>query len=235
MHSRRRLGRVGRPLNLDVRPHVTSREFQRDLGAAVVDVLGGAYRFLKSRLELRAAAPGGHNVVVLAGYTKYSPRISVDFYFGRNFAAAKRIGKRLAVSQFYYHIQQFSPNREHMSGLEYTGPYTWSVDICNPPSSLVAELAAAVRGIAVPFFERFVDIGAARDAIAASDPWCFGGKPCWRQLLLLDMAMNDLGHFEHWRGVLDDLSQTQASEMISAFKRYASECGLTFVGADRET
>jgi hypothetical protein len=197
---------------------MTSPEFQRRLGAGLAEVLGGQYRFFKSRLELRADAPDGHNIVILAGSTKYSPHISVDFYFGRNFAEAKQVEKRLGGHQFYYHIQQFSPNRTHMKGLEYTGPYIWSVDINNPPMTLVSELAGAVRGMAVPFFERFSDIRTACDAIAVNDPWCFGGKAFWRQLLLLDMAMNDLEHFENWRVNLDDLAQRQASEVVALFK-----------------
>ena len=196
-----------------------SREFQHRLGAALAGALGGQYRFFKSRLELRADAPDGHNVVILAGSTKYSPHITVDFYFGRNFAKAKQVEKLLRGHQSYYHIQQFSPNRTHMKGLEYSGPYTWSVDINNPPKTLVSELAGAVGGLAVPFFKRFSDIRTARDAIAADDPWCFGGKPFWRQLLLLDMAINDWEHFEDWRANLDGLAQRQASEMIALFKQ----------------
>jgi len=197
---------------------MTSPEFQRRLGLDLSEALGAQYRFFKSRLELRADAPDGHNVVILAGSTKYSPHISVDFYFGRNFAEAKRVEKRLGDHQFYYHIQQFSPNRRHMKGLEYSGPFTWSVDVNNPPRALASELAEAVRGMAVPFFERFSNIRTARDAIADDDPWCFGGKAYWRQLLLLDMAMNDLQHFERWRANLHELYQRQASEMIALFK-----------------
>ena len=199
---------------------MTSPEFQRRLGADLAAALGAPYRFFKARLELRAEAPDGHNVVILAGSTKYSPSISVNFYFGRNFAEAKRIEKRLGDHQFYYHIQQFSPNRRHMNGLDYSGPFTWSVEINNPPRTLAAELAEAVRGMAAPFFERFSDMRAARDAVAANDPWCFGGKTCWRQVLLLDMALNDLEHFERWRANLHELAQRQASEMIASFKSF---------------
>src|SRR5437868_11304865 len=98
---------------------MTSPEFQRNLGANLANALGGQYRFFKSRLELRADAPDGHNVVILAGSTKYSPHISVDFYFGRHFAQAKLVEKRLGSHQFYYHIQQLSLNRKHMAGLDY--------------------------------------------------------------------------------------------------------------------
>lgn len=197
---------------------ISSAEFQRSLGAKLTDALSGRYRFFKSRRELRADAPGGHDVLILTGATKYSPHITVDFYFGRNFSAAKQVEKRIGKHQFYYHIQQYSPNRKHMNGLRYSGPYTWSVDINDPPKTLVDELAEAVQGMALPFFERFADIRSARDAIANDDPWCFGGKTFWRQLLLLDMAMDDVAHFERWATNLDALSQQQANEMIAAFK-----------------
>jgi hypothetical protein len=112
-----------------------------------------------------------------------------------------------------------------MQGLEYAGPYNWSVNINDPPKTLLSELTDAIRGMAVPFFERFSDIRSARDAIAADDPWCFGGRLCWRQLLLLDLAINDLEHFERWRSGLDELYQRQASEMIALFAR-SKESGV---------
>src|SRR4051812_32673142 len=115
---------------------MTSSEFQRKLGADLTEVLGGQYQFFKSRLELRANAPDGHNILILAGSTKYSPHISVDFYFGRSFASAKQVERRLGGDPSYYHIQQFSPNRKRMKALPYSGPYTWSIDINNPPATL---------------------------------------------------------------------------------------------------
>jgi len=198
---------------------ISARQFKQSIGAELVDALNGQYKFFKSRVELRADASDGHNVIVLAGATKYSPYISVDFYFGRNFASAKQIERRLGEHQFYYHIHQYSPNRKAMKGLDYSGPYTWSVDINNPPKTLVTELAGAIQGMAVPFFERFADIQTARDALAANDRWCLGGTTFWHQLLIIDLAINDLAHFERWSETLEGFDRKQASEMIRSFKK----------------
>ena len=195
--------------------------FQQQLGAQVAALLGGKYKFFKSRLELRAEAPDGHNVIILSGSNKWSPHISLSFYFGRNFSDAKRVEKLLGEHQFYYHIQQYSLNRESMQGLTYRGPYTWSVDITAPPDSLASEVVAAIHGIADPFFERFATIKAARDALAADDPWCFGGKPFWSQLLLLDLAMGNQPHFERWAERLDDFTRSQVDEKLSKYRAAA--------------
>jgi hypothetical protein len=184
--------------------------FQQDIGAQLARALGSQYRFFKSRLELRASNGDGHNVLVLAGSSKYSPFISLEFYFGRNYALAKRVEQLLGGTPFSYHIQQYSLNRNHMNDLAYSGPYTWSLDITKPSGSLIAEMMLAVHGIADPFFQRFYSIESARNAIAADDPWCFGGPAFWKQLLLLDAAMNELPHFEDWATQLDDFSQSQA-------------------------
>jgi hypothetical protein len=114
--------------------------FQQEVGAQLARALGPDYKFFRSRLELRKPCGDGFNVLVLSGYNKYSPFISLSFYFGRNFAKAKRIEKLLGPTTFHYHIQQFSVNRNNMTGLVYEGPHTWSIDITKPMGSLLSEL-----------------------------------------------------------------------------------------------
>jgi len=121
----------------------------------------------------------------------------------------------LGNSPSYYHIQQYSLNRNHMKGLEYAGPHSWSLDISKPIVSLVSEIKYAIDGIAVPFFERFHSLESAREAIASDDPWCFGGRIFWRQLLILDAAMNEICHFRNWAAVLDDFQRNQAEEELN--------------------
>jgi hypothetical protein len=195
----------------------TAANFQQDLGTQIERLLGKSYKFYKSRCELRAKTTDGHNVIILSGSNKYSPHISIDFYFGRNFAAAKEVEKMLGKHQFYYHIQQYSPNRKSLKDLPYNGAYTWSVDINNPPITLATEIVEAISGIADPFFNRFAVITEARDTIANNAPWCFGGKTHWRQLLMIDLALEDLSHFEQWAKCLDDLGRVQSEEIISQF------------------
>jgi hypothetical protein len=190
-------------------------KFQERLGAEVTELLGSGHRFLKSRTEIQTAALQGHNVVILSGSNKYSPFVDVAFYFGKNFAAAKALERKHGLHQFLYHVQQYSRNRASFSELSFSGPCTWSVDITSPPPNLAQEVASAIRGLAEPFFSRFEDLRAARDALAADDPWCFGGPAYWRQLLHLDLALGDLEHFDAWSTCLDDFSRGQARERIA--------------------
>ncbi len=196
---------------------LTATTFLQRLGAEIAKSLAG-YKFFKSTLELRVPVPGGHNVIILSGSNKYSPHISLSFYFGKNFAEVKKIEKILGPHRFYYHIQQYSLGRQPLYAATYQGPDNWRVDITAPPPNLAAEIVAAIHGMANPFFERFNTIQAARDAIAADDPGCFGGPPYWRQLLLLDLAMNDLSHFERWSGKLGDFEREQATEEITQYR-----------------
>src|SRR5262245_39441408 len=193
--------------------------FQQQIGEELARAFGGKYQFFKSRLELRATHQNDRNVLILAGSTKYSPYISLEFYFGRNFEAARRVEKLLGGSPFYYHIQQYSLNRNHMKGLQYNGPYSWSLDISKPNAALISELKYAIEGITTPFFERFQSIESARDAIALDDPWCFGGKIFWKQLLLLDAAMNDMAHFKEWSTKLDEFARRQVDEVLDKLAR----------------
>src|SRR3989442_3608497 len=176
---------------------ISARQFKQSIGAELVDALNGQYKFFKSRVELRADASDGHNVIVLAGATKYSPYISVDFYFGRNFASAKQIERRLGEHQFYYHIHQYSPNRKAMKGLDYSGPYTWSVDINNPPKTLVTELAGAIQGMAVPFFLRFAGIYTSPPTHAPHDWWGFGRGNLFHPTLSNALTNHPLIHVLH--------------------------------------
>jgi hypothetical protein len=191
-------------------------KFQRAIGAEVAKRLG--FKFLKSRAELRTEVSDGHHVIILAGSNKYSPLVEVAFYFGKNFAAARRIEKRLGIYAFPYHIQQYSPNFDGRGFAAYRGPCSWSVDIDRLPPDLIDDLLAAIDGLAFPFFERYGDIRVARDAIADNDRDVFGGRLFWPQLLSLDLALDEVEHFVEWSAQLDELSRAQANEIIGKFR-----------------
>jgi len=106
-----------------------------------------------------------------------------------------------------------------MSGLSYSGPHTWSLDINDTPKALTSEIVAAVHGIADPFFARFSNMEVARDAIACNDHWCFGGFPFWRQLLILDAALDDLPHFQQWSKGLGSFERSQAEAKFEQIAR----------------
>jgi hypothetical protein len=192
--------------------------FRHHLGARLAEALGDGWRYYKSRNEVRSQADGGDRVIILSGSNKYSPHVEVAFYFGCKYAAASKIEKLLGGHQFYYHIQQYSYNRRAFSSLPFAGPSTWSVNVESFPPNLPLELADAIRGIAFPFFERFASMRAARDALASDDPWCFGGTGFWSQLLLLDLALDDVAHFEAWSRDLDASTLRQAQERITKYE-----------------
>ena len=199
-----------------------SAKFTQHLGARLSERLEGRFRFLKSRSELRADAPNGQDVLILHVSAKYSPHVSVAFYFGRNFTRVKDLEKRFGLYQFPCHIQQFSLSRKAMSGLPYDGPFQWSVDITRPPETLTDEIAAAVEGVADPFFRRYSSLDVAREALAANDPWCFGGPAFWRQLLHVDLALGDLAHFEEWSKALSAFDKAQADQVIEEYCKKAA-------------
>lgn len=198
-------------------------EFQRRLGASVALELGEPYKFVKSRLELRAPSPAGHNTVLLSGSNKYSPYIQVAFHFGCHFTAVNAVERQLKGHQHFAHISQYSPNKPSMSGLTYAEPVTWSVDIETPPVTLAAELAAAIRGVAQPFFARFATMVTARDAVAANDSWCFGGPNFWHSLLMLDLALGDAAHFDARSQRLGQSAKQQANELLAIYARSAND------------
>lgn len=196
-----------------------AHRFQQDVGADLAAELPGEFRFSRSLLELRRPAHRGADVIRLAGSAKWSPLISVNFYFGRSFDEAERVEKALGEPVRGCHIDQYSLNLGLMAGVEYAGPSSWDVDLRSPSRGLVRELKAAIEGMAFPFFERFRDPRAARDAIASNDSWCFGGPLSWRSLFFLDAALDDLGHFKSWSARLQPFDAAQAAEIVAKFER----------------
>jgi hypothetical protein len=131
--------------------------------------------------------------------------------------------QRCGLYKFPYHIQQFSVNRGALVGLAYQGPFDWSVNIHEPLGQLPVEMAAAVRGMAIPFFERFETLPSARAALADDDPWCFGGAGFWRQLLHVDLAMGEVERFREWSRRLSDYDRDQAEMEISKYLGFAKD------------
>lgn len=195
-----------------------ARRFKQQLGLELATELAGEFRFYRSCMEFRRPAHGGTDVIILGGSTKWSPGISLSFHFGRSFDAARSIEKELGWPRVPYQIFMYSPNLSSMKGMEYAGPHTWDVDLRRPPPNLARDVRAAIEGMACPFFERFRELRAARDAMASHDSWCFGGTGhFWRLLLLLDAALDDLPHFRTWSAQLDPFNAAQAAETLARF------------------
>jgi hypothetical protein len=70
-----------------------AEKFQKRLGQKLEDLFVGKFRFYKSKLQLRRKYEGGNDVIVLSGSNKWSPYISVAFYFGKHFDAVRLIEK----------------------------------------------------------------------------------------------------------------------------------------------
>jgi hypothetical protein len=121
-------------------------------------------------------------------------------------------------------ISQFSVNRPLIENLAYAGPHSWRIDIRNAPSTLAAEVATAIRGMANPFFERFSDLRISRDAIASDDNGCFGANPLgWYSMLCMDAALGELDHFELWIKQLDHFYRKQAEAELDRLRQIQRE------------
>ena len=127
---------------------LTANAFQKRLGDELAFVLQGEFKFFRSSLELRRPTAHGKDIIALAGSNKWSPFVSVSFYFGKNFDRVRALENRHREHAMPYHIQQYSPNLWAMRGIEYAGPDTWDVDLRDPPETLAREVGVAVRGIA---------------------------------------------------------------------------------------
>jgi len=193
-----------------------AQDYRKQLGDEVASLFGGEFRFYRSRLELRRKVPGGNDVVILAGASKWSPHLSISFYFGRHFDLVREVEKQCRLPPAPYHIQQYSLNLRSMKGMAYGGPYTWDVDLTRPPADIAREIKAAIEGMAYPFFERFQNLLSARDALANGDSWCFSGRDVgWRFVFLADAVLDDLAHFRQWSACLDPFYAKQAQAMLN--------------------
>lgn len=195
-----------------------ARDFQRSIGTDLAEHLNNGVHLDRSRLLLTWTAGGLRKTVQLAGSNKWSPTIHLAFYFGCWYEEAGRWERLVANTRDSHisHVSQYSVNRVRMEGLAYDGPYMWNVDIRTPPSSLVAEIAGAVRALAFPFFEAFSTAQAARNAISEGHTWCMGAH--WSQMLYLDAALADLSHFQVWSASLNDLDRQQADSELALLR-----------------
>jgi hypothetical protein len=196
-----------------------AENYQKILGAELAEQLGEGYKFLRSKLELRQKGKQSSNVIVLAGSNKYSPSISVSFYFGKHFEEIKKVEKALGLEPMHYHIQQYSPNLQNM--VDHPNPnleHTWNVNIDKPSVLFSKKVCVAIRKISGPFFERFDSLQRSREALAANDSWCFGGPTFWRSLFLFDAALGDIEHFKQWSQCLNDFEQEQANQLLEKYK-----------------
>ena len=195
-----------------------AENFQKSLGAELAEQLGQGYKFLRSKLELRQKGNESSNVVVLAGSNKYSPEISISFYFGRHFEALKKVEKALGLEPMSYHIQQYSPNLQNMANHpNASGQHTWRVNINQTSEELAKTIAAAINKVSEPFFNRFSTIEDSRNAIAGKDSWCFSGPALWRSLFLFDAALGDIEHFKKWSECLKNYEKQQAEQLVARY------------------
>ena len=182
-------------------------EYVSALGVAIADQFGAAVTFSKVSKRLVWGAAFGGSFVSLSGSNKFSPYISVAFYFGNRYEDATRIEKLIGVPKQHRragHIHQYSLNARNMKGLTFTSDYTFDIDIRRPPTNSASAVADAIRQIAFPFWDRYPTVRSARDALLSDDEWCFrAGGPFWEDLLYLDAALGELEHYESWLTQLD--------------------------------
>jgi hypothetical protein len=192
------------------------------LGIAVAGQFGARVTFSKVDKRLVWRTAFGSTFVSLSGSNKWSPLISVSFYFGNRYEEATRIEKLIGQSkrqQRAGHIIQYSLNAHLMKGLTFSSDHTFKINIQRPPADMATAVADAIRQIAVPFWNRYPTVRSARDALLSRDEWCFkAGGPFWHDLLYLDAALGELEHYESWLSQLESFYVPYASAELAKVK-----------------
>ena len=186
-----------------------ARTFLIEFGEELASELGGDFRLHKTHLELKRPCGEAYDVIAFHGSNKYSPRVHLDFLVGKYYREVDVVRKAMGEGRFPCHVTQ---RGESTRG-------GWSVDIEDPPPGLVEEVANCLRQSTETFFRSFASMRHARDALANGSKLCAGGSMAWRQVLMLDLALNELDHFQGWRRVLDDRAQWQADLAIRLYLR----------------
>lgn len=179
-------------------------QMRRKIGERLALELGADFRFFSSRNELRSKTDYGHQSIVIVNTAQFSPYTTLSFHFGLFFDAVWKIQREIEPrpSKPYYHLIQNSYSIAHMQGLNCSGPTTWETTVTVPLEHLIPEVLPMIKCAIFPFFERFGELGAARDAIANNDSWCQGGVYRWQTVMLMDVALSDKKHLRRW---LEDL------------------------------
>jgi hypothetical protein len=192
------------------------------LGLELQYLSGGIFKFYKSKLELRKKSDNGTDVIIISSSNKYSPHISISFYFGKIFNDVHLVEKMYGLQPMPYHIHQYSLNALSIPDLKYSGAYFWSVNITNPPTDLAEELMIAIQSIAYPFFDRFCDLRKARDAITSCNPWYFDAQgPAWHSLSSNYIFTANCQNFEALPTprILDSIAQDSSAISFTDFAR----------------
>ena len=90
-------------------------EYVSALGVAIADQFGAAVTFSKVSKRLVWSTAFGASFVSLSGSNKFSPYISVAFYFGNRYEDATRIEKLIGLPKRHQsagHILQYSLDRK---------------------------------------------------------------------------------------------------------------------------
>jgi hypothetical protein len=200
----------------------TAAAFVSSLGIAVADQFGASVTFSKLDKRLVWRTAFGASFVSLSGSNKWSPLISVNFYFGNRYDDATKIEKLIGKSkrqQRAGHILQYSLNAHLMKGLTLSSDYSFEINIQRPPVDIASVVADAIRQIAFPFWNRYPTVRSARDALLSRDEWCFkAGGPSWHDLLYLDAALGELEHYESWLTQLESFYVPYASAELAKVK-----------------
>jgi hypothetical protein len=192
------------------------------IGMAIAGQFGESVKFSKTDNRLVWPTAFGSSFVSLSGSNKWSPLISISFYFGNRYEAATTIEKRAGISkrqQSAGHIIQCSLNANQMKGLIFNCNHTFEINIQSPAPDIASSIADAIRQIAFPFWDRYPTARSARDALLTVDGWSVkAGGPFWRDLLYLDAALGELEHYEAWLSQLDPFYVPYAAAELAKIK-----------------
>jgi hypothetical protein len=201
-------------------------DFVANLGAEVAGTFGADVEYFRAPRLLVWHTSFGGSFVSLDGSNKWSPYITVSFYFGNRYEDATKIERAIGTikrQQRPGHILQYSVNAHLMKGLAFSSDFTWRINIHKPPTNLASSIADAIRQIAFPFWNRYPTVRSARDALVSEDTWCFhAGGSLWHDLLYLDAALDELEHYHSWLAQLDPFYVPYASAELLKVQRAAT-------------
>jgi hypothetical protein len=194
-----------------------AQSYRGSLVASLAEELGWSYE--QKRHVIKREVSDGFETVALAGSNKWSPLISVNFYFGKSFNAVTALEKKLNLDRMSMHVCHYSLNFQRPDAAT-SELCTWRVDLDNPPQRLVTEIASAIRHLLPPFVAKYQTIDVARAALANDDPGVLlNGDTGWPIILRMDLALNQEQRFREWARRLDAVNLRSAEEVLS---RYAS-------------
>jgi hypothetical protein len=192
----------------------------RTLAQEVASTLGSGWELLPGATGLRRKRAEGNDVALLIGSADDEGGASVALHVGRSFDAAREVERRWQAEGPICDIQQIGARLVPV--LETQTLAAWIFQLPAQADLAANSVAESIRALGEPFYVRFTEMPVARDAIAGGDRWCVGGPLKWAIVLKLDLALDDLHHFQEWSKGLPTATREQAEFLVQSYAQNAA-------------